>query len=173
MTEQRYVSLKELAKQIGLDKSNLRKYVLAQGFSFSRMRTFDSRGQLVNALTKEEAEAIIALRAEQGFANQLSESNGEGWFYIIQVIPEYNSLRVKLGFASDVQARLQAHKTSAPTATLVKAWPCKKAWERAAMDSVTRERCKLVANEVFECDDLIMLQDRGDQFFGLMPQILH
>lgn len=166
---QEYVSLKQLAREWGIDSSNARKYVLAQGFSFLKRRTASSHGQLANVLSKEDAETITAIREEQGFTGKIVMGNGEGWFYIIQLIPELGPLRVKLGFASNVQNRLQAHRTAAPTAQLVKAWPCKRVWERAVMDSVTREGCELIANEVFECDDLIMLQNRGDEFFALMP----
>lgn len=168
--QEEYVSLKQLAERMGLDKSNARKYVLTQGFSFLKQRTEDSSGQVANVLTLEDAEAVIAIREEQGFTGQVIEANGDGWFYIIQLIPEFNPLRVKLGFASNVQNRLQAHRTSAPTAQLVKAWPCKRMWEQAAMDSITRKECKLIASEVFECKALIMLANRGDEFFALMPQ---
>jgi hypothetical protein len=36
------------------------------------------------------------------------------------------------------------------------------------MDSITREGCKLVLNEVFE-GDVQGFIDRGDRFFALMP----
>lgn len=170
MQKQEYMSLKQLAKKWGMDSSNARKYVLAQGFSFLKKRVEGSRGQLANVLTKEDAETITAIREKQGFTGRVVADNGEGWFYIIQLIPEFNPLRVKLGFASNVQNRLQAHRTAAPTARLVKAWQCKRVWERAATDSITRKGCELIASEVFECDDLVMLANRGDEFFALMPQ---
>ena len=169
MVEQEYVSVKQLARELGLDPSNTRKYVLAQGFSFLKQRTPDSHGQLANVLTKEDAEAIKALRQEQGFTGSVIANETEGWFYIVQIVPELDPLRVKLGFASNAFNRLQAHRTVAPTAALVKAWPCKRAWEQAAMDSATRIGCQLIANEVFQCDSLDALIDRSESFFELMP----
>lgn len=170
MNDTNYISMKELAAELGLDRSNVRKYVLQQGFSWLRVRTGDSGNQLVNALTQEDAETIIELRKSQGFTNKpMMVQNGDGWFYIVQIIPELDSLRVKLGFATDTQRRLSAFKTVSPTANLVKNWPCRLTWERAAIDSVTREGCRLIANEVFACDDLLALIERCDQFFALMP----
>ncbi|MFH1486719.1 MAG: hypothetical protein ABIH46_11665 [Chloroflexota bacterium] len=169
MPGQEYVSVKQLSQELGLDSSNTRKYVLSQGFSFLKQRTPDSRGQLANVLAKEDAEAIKALREEQGFSGNVVANHTEGWFYVVQIVPELDPLRVKLGFASDAHNRLQAHRTVAPTAILVKAWPCKRVWEQAAMDSVTRTGCQLIASEVFQCDGLDTLIERCDSFFELMP----
>lgn len=36
------------------------------------------------------------------------------------------------------------------------------------MDSITREGCELILNEVFE-GDITGFIERGDQFFGIMP----
>jgi hypothetical protein len=38
------------------------------------------------------------------------------------------------------------------------------------MDSVTRLDCRLILNEVFECDDPEALVERGNAFFSLLPQ---
>jgi len=174
MTNTNYVSMKELANEIGLDRSNMRKYVLQQGFSWLKVRTKDSGGQLVNALTREDADAIIELRKSQGFTNNpVVVQNGDGWFYIVQIVPELDSLRIKLGFATDTQRRLNAFRTISPTANLVKAWPCRITWERAAIDSATRHGCSLVAygSEVYQCEDLTALVERLDNFFAIMPDI--
>ncbi len=64
--------------------------------------------------------------------------------------------------------RLVEHKTAAPTAKTLKVWPCKRSWDYAVMDSMTRHGCKVVLNEVFE-GDIQGFIDRGDRFFALMP----
>jgi hypothetical protein len=167
-----YITLTQLAVELGLDRSNMRKYVLKNGFSPVRVRTPESRAQLTLAVTKDEAEIIRALRQNEGYSNTVKPVNGaNGHFYIIQVVPEFAPHRVKLGFASDTQARLDAHRTSAPTAKLIKSWPCKRSWEVCAITSVTRDGCTLVANEVYDCDDLKNLVKRGDDFFRIMPVI--
>jgi hypothetical protein len=53
----------------------------------------------------------------------------------------------------------------------LKKWPCKRTWEAAAIDCLTREDCQLILNEVFDCDDLQALIARGDAFFAQMPDI--
>lgn len=165
-----YITLIHLAQEFGIDRSHVRKYVLKNGFSPVRIRTPESGGQQTLALTKGDAESVRALRQQQGFNHYSPTPNGtDGFFYIVQVIPELSPNRVKLGFASNAQDRLEAHRTSAPTAILVKTWPCKRAWEVCAIASITRSGCKLVANEVYECDGIQNIIKRGDDFFRLMP----
>ena len=165
-----YVVLTQLAKEFGIDRSHVRKYILKNGFSPIRIRTPESGGQLTLALTQEDAESVRALRQQQGFSQQTPVANGtDGFLYIVQVVPELSSTRVKLGFASNAQDRLASHRTSAPTAILIKTWPCKRAWEVCAIASMTRSECELVANEVYECDNIQGLIKRGDEFFRVMP----
>jgi len=164
-----YVSLKELAQELDLDRSNLRKYALKKGFDLIRVRTPDSRGQPTLALSAADAESLREARESDGYNHQFPIENGNGFFYVIRLVPEFAPNRMKLGFASNVNARLQAHRTAAPTAQLVKAWPCQKSWEVAAIASLTRQDCQLVANEVFDCNDVNELVTRGDGFFAIMP----
>ena len=167
-----YVTLKELAAELGLDKSNVRKYVLRQGFVPVSIRTGDSANQATLALTPEDAEAVRALRIKQGFAATFRAplENGNGFFYVIQVVPDLDPLRVKLGWTSNTSSRLDAHRTAAPTAQLVKEWPCRKAWEIAAIHSVVRTDCTNIGNEVYRCGDLDALVERCEAFFDLMPE---
>ena len=164
-----YISLKQLAQELGLDRSNMRKYVLSKGLSPLRVRTPESKGQLTLALTLEDADSIRDWRAKEGFCSNVPVENGDGFFYVIQLIPEFDPLRVKLGFTNNVDARLRSHRTAAPTAQVVKFWPCKRSWENAAIASITRLGCTLVANEVYSCADLNNLVERADAFFDLMP----
>ncbi len=164
-----HVALKQLATELGLDRSNMRKYVISHGFSPLKMRTSESGRQLTLVVTTEEAEMIREMRQSEGFGETSNPVLGNsGYFYIIQVIPELAPNRIKLGFANDVQARLAAHRTAAPTAVLVNFWRCHRAWEVAAIVSVTRRECKLIANEVFECDNLETLVERAQAFFAIM-----
>ncbi len=171
------VTLKELAQEFNLDRSNMRKFVLAHDLTPFKVRTPESRGQLTLALSTEDAEVIREIRKQEGFSlsggHRAIIDNGQGWFYVIQIVPDLAPHRIKLGFASNVESRLQAHKTSAPTACLVKTWPCKRTWERAAMDSVPRTDCALVANEVFDCGGVASLTSRCDDFFALMPPLVN
>lgn len=169
------ITLGELAVELGLDRSNLRKFAVKNGINMTKTRTIETRGQLTLAFTPEDAEAIRELRQTMGFvqseARRAVITNGAGFFYIIQVIPEFAPNRVKLGFAGDVQARLSAHRTSAPTAQLLKSWPAKRYWEAVIIDSITRVDCENIANEIFECGNLEALIKRADDFFELMPNV--
>lgn len=170
-----YVTIQELANEVGLDRSSLRRYIKKQGFNPVKVRTPETRGQLTLAFTPEEAETIVEMRQSEGFLvggdRCMVTTNGtDGFFYVIQVIPEFAPNRIKLGFAGNVQTRLSAHRTSAPTAVIVESWCCRRNWEYAAMDSITRTGCYRIANEVFECDDLDELVQRANDFFVLMPE---
>lgn len=170
MPDQDFVSLKELAKIIGLDRSNTRKYVLKLGIKPQKRRTPDSGNQLTLTITREEADAVIHHRAEQGFLARDRVVQGDvGVFYVIQLVPELDPRRVKLGFANDIAERLAQHRTAAPTARVVRTWPCKRAWEVAVMDALTAHDCRFIVNEVFEVDDLDALLRRGDAFFAALP----
>lgn len=165
-----YIILNDLADELGVDRSNFRKYLAQKNITPLKVRDPKSN-QAVSALTLEDAELVRQERERQGFGKREVSpiENGDGYFYVIQLIPELAPNRVKLGFAADVTTRLQSHRTAAPTAQIIKAWHCKRSWEVAAMASLTRIESALIANEVYECDDLPSLISRGDAFFSLMP----
>jgi hypothetical protein len=165
-----FVSLKQLAEELGLDRSNIRKYVIKRGFHPHSRRTAESKGQPTLALTAEEAEHVRAMRREEGFLGSTKMVAKEvGFFYVVRLVPELDPRRIKLGFADNVSIRLSQHKTAAPTAVLVRYWPCKRSWELAVIDCLTAVRCRLVLNEVYECEDVDSLMCRGDQLFALLP----
>lgn len=165
-----YVSLKQLADELGMDRSNLRKYVIREDFNMTKRRLPDSGNQTVLAFTEEEAEKIKKRRNANGFGINLGAvDNGLGFFYVIQIVPDLDPNRVKLGYARNVGQRLQQHRTTSPTAQLVQHWPCKEVWEQAARDCVTQEGCKLIGGEVYDCENVITLTEAGHKFFGIMP----
>ena len=101
-------------------------------------------------------------------ANVNLSAAGYGFFYVIQLVSEALPDRVEIGYTDNLDTRLKEHQTAAPTAKLIKSWRCKRAWDQAAMDSVTRDRCRLIMNEVYEgCIEGFVA--RGDAFFEVMP----
>lgn len=167
-----YVSLKQLADELGMDRSNLRKYVIREDFSMTKRRLPDSGNQTVLAFTEEEAERIKERRETNGFGASLGiVDDGIGFFYIIQIVPDLDPNRVKLGYARNVGQRLQQHRTTSPTAQLVQHWPCKEVWEQAVIDCVTQKGCKLVGGEVYDCENVTTLTETGHRFFEVMPEI--
>jgi len=165
-----YVSVKQLASEIGMDRSHARRYVLAVGIEPVKRRTPDSGGQLSLTVSAREAEFIRQTREQQGFlGSEKPVAKQAGFFYIIQLVPDLDPARVKLGFADNVETRLAQHRTSAPTARLVRSWPCKRTWERTAIDALVLAGGRLILNEVFEFPDIEALLKRADEFFGLLP----
>jgi len=63
------VSLRELARELSIDRSNLRKYILKQGITFEKMRTVAGKHQLELGLTKENADKIRSTRVKNGYSN--------------------------------------------------------------------------------------------------------
>jgi len=164
------VWLKDLAIDLGMDRSRCRRYVLSLGIEPHKRRDSAAGNVLALSLTKDEAEHVRNARKSQGYGDEQRQvSAGAGSVYIIRLVPELDPRRIKIGFADDLKARLLQHRTAAPTAVVVKSWPAKRTWEGPAMDCLTATGCRLILNEVFECDDVDALLIRGDAWFALMP----
>ncbi len=169
-TRDQLVPLRLLARELRVDRSHFRRYVLRLGITPQRRHTPDSGKKLVVTVTAEEADRIRAARREQGYDLQTGEADETvGVFYVVQLVPELDPNRVKLGFADDADTRLAQHRTAAPTARLLKTWPCKRSWEFTVIDALSTAGCKLILNEVYECCDLARLLAHGDQLFALLP----
>ena len=167
---QGYVTLKDLAAELGMDRSHLRKWVRSHGLWPEKRRTPDSRGQLVLTLKAAEAEGVRGRRRQDGFLTVGKATPADtGLFYVIQLIPEFDPRRVKFGFATDVADRLAQHRTAAPTAVVLKCWSAHKSWESCATECIVGAGCRLVAGEVYQCDDVQIMLTRGDRFFNVMP----
>lgn len=175
-----YVALSQLADMLGIDRSHARRYAIRHGFRFRKARDLRS-GQLVNVLTREEAEALVAIRRREGFIVQAdatchttlppSQRIVPGWLCIIQLVPDLDPGRLWIGFAVDPEAKLAVCRPLAPTAQIVKAWPCRPSWEPAAVDALAGAGCRPLGDHLFACDDLEAVVQRGETFFALMPNV--
>ncbi len=163
--------LAEIAKRLNLDTSSVRRLIARESEAL-KLQLFRGKSDKI-FLSKEDAEKLIAsYQAGRGVSTLSGPDDVKydryGYFYLIQLVPEALPNRVKIGFADNVEKRLEEHRTAAPTAKLLKAWPCKRSWDYAAMDSISRDGCKLVLNEVYE-GDLQGFIERAEQFFAVMP----
>lgn len=165
------VGIPEIAKRLKMDSSNVRRLIARESDNLG-LELHRGKGDKF-LLSREDADRLIAsYESRRATVERPGEDSSKydrfGFFYLIQLVPEALPNRVKIGFADDVEKRLTEHRTAAPTARLLKAWPCKRSWDYAAMDSISREGCKLVLNEVYEgaLDGFIA---RGDTFFAVMP----
>ena len=165
------VGIADIAKRLNVEVSTVRRLIKNEGDGLG-IKLHIGKGNK-HLLSSKDADRLIAYYVgKRGPIKVNSQESKQfdkyGYFYIIQLVPEYSPYRVKIGFTYDVKQRLIQHKTAAPTAKLVKKWACKIYWEYAAIDSITREGCKLLSNEVYEGDIQKMIE-RGDKFFSIMP----
>ena len=166
-----YITINALADELNRDRSNFQKYVKKLGVNIEERRTPESRNQLTMTVTLEDAKFIRNKMESEGFTSDTTIVSvpDRGFFYIIQVAPELDPRRLKLGFAENVETRLSDHKTAAPTATVLKSWPCKRVWEKTIIDALTVRHCRLIQNEVFECDSYEKLEEVGNKIFDILP----
>ena len=167
------VKIAEIAKRLGVDFTTVRRLIARESEAL-QLKLHRGKGDAL-LLSKDDAENLIAsYEARRGPIAVNGESGADakydryGYFYLIQLVPEALPNRVKIGFADSVEKRLAEHRTAAPTAKLIKSWPCKRSWDYAAMDSITRNGSKLVLNEVFE-GEIRGFIERSDAFFEVMP----
>lgn len=167
------VKIAEIAKRLQVDLTTVRRLIARESDTL-QLKLHRGKGDKL-LLSKDDAERLIAsYEARRGPIVVAGEPGADakydryGYFYLIQLVPEALPDRVKIGFADNVEKRLAEHRTAAPTARLLKSWPCKRSWDYAAMDSITRNGCKLVLNEVFE-GEIGGFIERGDAFFSVMP----
>ena len=133
------ITLKELAIDLGMDRSNLHKYVKGMGIEPLMVRTPESRGQATSALTLEDAERVRLERANAGFISQRSivaESGNLGVFYVVILDPEVRANRVKFGFTKNLDSRMATYRTTNPDSTVVRCWECNRNWEACSHSSI-------------------------------------
>jgi len=91
-----------------------------------------------------------------------------GVFYVVQLEPDHDPGRFKVGFASNMAERLRAHRCSAPFSKVLKTWPCRSLWEKTAIDCVC-VGCEKLHTEVFRIDSIDKVITKCDEFLALMP----
>jgi hypothetical protein len=108
-------------------------------------------------------------RSEGGQADELSSAE-EGVFYVVQLEPELDPGRFKVGFAASMPERLRQLRCSAPFARVVRSWPCRRLWERTAIDCASAG-CERLHTEVFRAASLDPIVARCERFFAVMPPV--
>ena len=170
------VAIAELADELGCYKSALFKIAKRLDIQPLKQRDAARGNQLISVVTQVEAERIrTEYSASRRASAQVPEDAApvgadEGTFYLIQLEPEHDPGRFKVGFTTDLEGRLRRHRCSAPFAQCTKSWPCRRTWERAAIDCITTGLEQL-HTEVFRTESLDEVGNRGDQFFRLMPPV--
>lgn len=88
-----------------------------------------------------------------------------GWFYVVQVAPELKPERIKFGFTKKPVERLNTHRISSPTATILKMYPCVFADETLCISSVINPNCHRLTAEAYDVDDLNRVIAACDRYF--------
>jgi hypothetical protein len=173
------VAVVELADELQIRKQTIFKVMKRLGIHAVKRREYDRRGQMISVIRRADADAVRdELRRTTSGSREGSSSVGDtryfsedsGVFYVVQLEPAHDPGRLKVGFTTDIDGRLRHHRCSAPFAQCVKTWPCRRTWERAAIDCVTTGAEQL-HTEVFRVGSVQVVIDRADKFFGVMPVI--
>ena len=166
-----------MAKRLGVDPTTVRRLIERHGaelgIEVQKGRGNTSNAKWTNYISREDSDRLAAFYESRGASRQKRPSSDSfltfGFFYLIQLVPEAMPNRIKIGYTDNLKQRLADHQTAAPTAQVIASWPCKRSWDYAAMDSITREGCTWVLNEVFEGEPDGFV-NRGNAFFSVMPQ---
>lgn len=95
----------------------------------------------------------------------LRDMKAKGYFYFIQLIPKHDPNRIKMGFAYDVDKRLDNHRITCPELVLMGKWKCRRDLEKSTIKQLTSEGCQRLTSEVFDCDDYKLLLKKTEELF--------
>lgn len=174
------ISVIDVANHHGKQKQTIFKILKRLGIETSKLRNSSSKNQLVAYITQDDFRRVsdelllIAgrLESKQSDGEETDDfiSAEEGVFYLIQLEPEIDPGRFKVGFAASMSDRLRALRCSAPFASIVKTWPCRRFWEKTAIDCVLAE-CERLHTEVFRATSLDAVVAKCERFFAVMPPV--
>jgi len=170
------IAIADLADELGTYRATIFKIANRLGIQPVKRREAARGNQLIAVVTHADATAIRTAfsgnrrAGEQASADTAPFAADEGMFYLIQLEAEHDPGRFKVGFTTDLEGRLRHHRCSAPFAVYKKSWPCRRTWERAAIDCMTTGLEQL-HTEVFRCALLDEVAERGDRFFSVMPSV--
>lgn len=166
------ISVIDIAKIHGKHKAYVFKILKRLGIDAVKQKNSGSKGQRISYITQEDYDLLkehLETR-DRGSQSPDIDSNLGGVFYLIQLEPEHDPGRFKLGFATNLEERLRSHKTAAPFSKILKYWPCKLLWEKTAIDCVV-QGCERLHTEVFRTESISQVLERCEQFFAQMPEV--
>lgn len=174
------ISIIDLARQTGKRKQGIFKVLRRLGIVPTKGRSSSNRGQMISYVTSEESQQVVAeiSRAAvdssspeiEGASSYNAELTEQGVFYLLALEPDHDPGRFKVGFAANLSERMRALRCSAPFAKIVRTWPCKRLWEKTAIECVT-QGCRRLHTEVFRAGSLESVVDRCQRFSDLMPTL--
>jgi hypothetical protein len=168
------ISVIDAANKLGMIKQTLFKLIKKLGISTSKQRNSSHRGQHIVYISNTDFDLICNQQSNKGATTDTGPSSSvqidRGVFYLVELEPDHDPGRFKVGFASNMPERLRQHRCSAPFAVVLATWPCHILWEKTAMDCIT-QGCQKLHTEVFRAKNILDVKAKCDQFFSLMPAL--
>jgi hypothetical protein len=169
------ISVVDFAREHGALKQSVFKIVKRLGIEPEKRRSSGNRGQLISYLTVDDGRRIL-----EYLQSKIPEDAGEREhtiadeqsrcvFYLLLLEPDHDPGRFKVGIADNLSERLRQHRCSAPLLKVLNTWPCKRLWEKTAIDCAAAG-CERVHTEVFRTDSIEVVVERCNRFFELMPK---
>jgi hypothetical protein len=170
------ISVIDVAQHLGRRKGHVYKVLKRLGIE-PVMRRSEQQKRTIGYITQEEFERVNVEFQSIASRDDAESDDGDdfvsvelGVFYLIQLEPELDPGRFKVGFAASMSERLRTFRCSAPFAVVLRTWPCRRLWERTAMDSVAAG-CERLHTEVFRTGSLDEIMGRCERFFAVMPPV--
>lgn len=172
------IAVRDIAAEHGKRKQTVFKVPKRLGIETTKQRAANGRNQIVAYITQNDyqrlsAELLVINNGADPEEYEVESIDGvtpaeEGVFYLIQLEPELDPGRFKVGLAVSLPERLRHLRCSAPLASVVKSWPCRRLWEKTAIDCVSAGSERL-HTEVFRTASLDEVVGRCEGFFAVMP----
>lgn len=163
------IPLLEAARILDVGYTSIRRYYtqLVKDEMIESSQMIKARtGHMCKGLTRSQIDYIRKNYMVPVYNQQEKKQTGsdDGVFYVILLIPEFSKTRIKVGFTENMDARLRSHMVSAPTAEIIKTYPCKRSWEGYLLAVVERHG-KCIRTEVFDIPKLDpLLRDLATAF---------
>ncbi len=166
------ISVIDVAKNLDRHKAYVFKILGRLGIDTVKEKNSAARGQRIAYITIDDYKRVkdYLSNTESHLTFLAQQPDVKGVFYLIQLEPEHDPGRFKLGFATNIDERLRSHKTAAPFSKVLKIWPCKILWEKTAIECAS-QGCTRLHTEVFRAESITEVQSRCEHFFRLMPQL--
>jgi hypothetical protein len=170
------ISVVDFAREHGTRKQSVFKIVTRLGIKPEKRRSSGNRGQLISYLTAEDSSRIrdylrSKVTADVADREMQTTTDEQGCvFYLLLLEPDHDPGRFKVGIADNLPERLRQHRCSAPLLKVLNTWPCKRLWEKTAIDCAAAG-CERVHTEVFRTESIESVVERCTRFFDLMPKL--
>jgi hypothetical protein len=175
-----WIAVRDVATEHGKRKQTVFKVLKRLGIETTKQRASSGKNQLIAYISQDgyqrlSAELLVMSSGVDSEDGEAESAEGftcaeEGVFYLVQLEPDLDPGRFKVGFAVSLHERLRHLRCSAPFAVVVRSWPCRRLWEKTAIDCVSIESERL-HTEVFRATSLDGVVERCEGFFAVMPPV--